>query len=58
MCCLLRADFLLGLFLDPEDGGIVSQNTDWLSLNYIALHLRRRSANIISQENAYVSFIQ
>jgi hypothetical protein len=41
-CCLLHAGFLLDLFLQAEDGSIMSLwNADWLSLDYIMLCLRR-----------------
>jgi hypothetical protein len=37
-CCLLQSGFLLGFFLDPEDGGdIFLQNVGWLSTDYTAL---------------------
>jgi hypothetical protein len=38
-CCLLYADFLLGLLFDPEDkGDMFFQNVGRLSPNYKALH--------------------
>jgi hypothetical protein len=36
-CCLLHADFLLGLLSYPEDGGIFLQNVFCLSLDYTAI---------------------
>jgi hypothetical protein len=39
---LLHADFLLGLFLNPEEGGgIFLRNVGLLSTDYMALHPRR-----------------
>jgi hypothetical protein len=34
---LLHADFLLGLFFDPEDGDMLVRNVGWFSMDYKAL---------------------
>jgi hypothetical protein len=41
---LLHASFSLGLFFDPEDeGDRFLQNVGWLSMDYMALYLRRQN---------------
>jgi hypothetical protein len=42
-CCLLHSDFsLLGVFLNPEDGGnMFLSGAGWLSLDYMELYARR-----------------
>jgi hypothetical protein len=40
-CYLLHAGFVLGLFFDPEDGGMFLGNVDWFSMDYKALYPKR-----------------
>jgi hypothetical protein len=43
------------LLFDPEDGGVMSlQNVGWLSLDYMALYLRRQKSSMLFNLHKFI----
>jgi hypothetical protein len=43
LCLLIKYGFLLGVFLDHEDGEVLLLNVDWFSAQFMAKHPRRQN---------------